>query len=230
MSRGPVLVVPAIEEGRGGGHLVRSLTLAGELESLNREAWLFIPAEAEERYNRIRNIAVPGSPGGSPRIVRDRNQAAGKQCDLIVLDRFRCPPEEFAFWYSLAPVAGIDEGGECRRDFDFLIDLLPRLPDRGGANITDPSLLPLPEKRRPTFHGQGPAENPRILVSFGADDPAGLAGMVSRALGLPPPEPLPGLREHLAGYDLLVTHFGLGAFEALHARVPVLLVSPGPYH
>jgi SAM-dependent methyltransferase len=41
---------------------------------------------------------------------------------------------------------------------------------------------------------------------------------------------IPSLGEHLAEYDLLVTHFGLGAFEALHAGVPVLLVSPGPYH
>jgi SAM-dependent methyltransferase len=225
-----VLVVPALEKGRGGGHLVRSLTLAEELENLRREAWLFVPAEAEERYNRIRGVAASGSPGPSPRVVRDRRQAAGKQWDLIVLDRFRTPPEEFAFWYGLAPVIGIDEGGECRKGFDFLIDLLPRLPDREGANITDLSLLPLPRRRRPSFHGNGPAAAPKILVSFGAEDPAGLAGMVSRALGLPPPGPLPGLREHLAGYDLMVTHFGLGAFEALHARVPVLLVSPGPYH
>jgi 2-polyprenyl-3-methyl-5-hydroxy-6-metoxy-1,4-benzoquinol methylase len=29
---------------------------------------------------------------------------------------------------------------------------------------------------------------------------------------------------------MLITHFGLTAFEALHAGVPVLLVSPGPYH
>jgi SAM-dependent methyltransferase len=41
---------------------------------------------------------------------------------------------------------------------------------------------------------------------------------------------IPSLGEHLAEYDLLVTHFGLSAFEALHAGIPVLLVSPGPYH
>jgi SAM-dependent methyltransferase len=41
---------------------------------------------------------------------------------------------------------------------------------------------------------------------------------------------IPSLGEHLAAYDLLITHFGLSAFEALHAGVPVILVSPGPYH
>jgi 2-polyprenyl-3-methyl-5-hydroxy-6-metoxy-1,4-benzoquinol methylase len=201
------------------------MALAGELEKLNREAWLFIPEEAEERFNHIRDLAA----FDAPRIIRRRDEAAGKKWDLVVLDRFRTPAEEFAFWYGLAPLVGIDEGGERRGDFDFLVDLLPRLPDRSRANVTDPSLLPLPKHRRPSFSGNSPAA-PRILVSFGAEDPAGLAVTASRALGLPPPSPLPGLRERLAEYDLLVTHFGLSAFEALHARVPILLISPGPYH
>jgi SAM-dependent methyltransferase len=38
------------------------------------------------------------------------------------------------------------------------------------------------------------------------------------------------LKERFAEYDLLVTHFGLSAFEALYARLPVLLVSPTAYH
>jgi SAM-dependent methyltransferase len=41
---------------------------------------------------------------------------------------------------------------------------------------------------------------------------------------------VPSLGERLGEYDLLITHFGLTAFEALHAGIPVVLVSPGPYH
>jgi len=41
---------------------------------------------------------------------------------------------------------------------------------------------------------------------------------------------IPNLREHLAEYDLFITHFGLGAFEAVYARLPVLLLSPTAYH
>jgi SAM-dependent methyltransferase len=41
---------------------------------------------------------------------------------------------------------------------------------------------------------------------------------------------IPRLAEHLAEYDLLITHFGLSAFEALRAGTPVLLVSPGRRH
>ena len=40
----------------------------------------------------------------------------------------------------------------------------------------------------------------------------------------------PNLREHLADYDLFITHYGIGAFEAVYARVPVLLLSPTAYH
>ncbi|MCA1950544.1 MAG: methyltransferase domain-containing protein, partial [Treponema sp.] len=38
------------------------------------------------------------------------------------------------------------------------------------------------------------------------------------------------LAETLCRYDLLITHFGLTAFEALAARLPVALVSPTGYH
>jgi 2-polyprenyl-3-methyl-5-hydroxy-6-metoxy-1,4-benzoquinol methylase len=43
-------------------------------------------------------------------------------------------------------------------------------------------------------------------------------------------EILPNLGEHLAEYDLLITHFGMTAFEAVYARLPVLLISPTAYH
>ena len=41
---------------------------------------------------------------------------------------------------------------------------------------------------------------------------------------------VPALGEHLAEYDLTITHFGLTAFECLRAGCPVLLVSPTAYH
>ena len=41
MSSGAVLVVPACEPGRGGGHLTRCMALVNDLRDLGREAWLF---------------------------------------------------------------------------------------------------------------------------------------------------------------------------------------------
>ena len=40
----------------------------------------------------------------------------------------------------------------------------------------------------------------------------------------------PNLREELAAFDLVITHFGLTAFEALRAGTAVILAAPTPYH
>jgi len=42
--------------------------------------------------------------------------------------------------------------------------------------------------------------------------------------------PVPSLKEHLADYDLVLTSYGLTAWEALRAGAGVLLVNPSSYH
>jgi 2-polyprenyl-3-methyl-5-hydroxy-6-metoxy-1,4-benzoquinol methylase len=180
-------------------------------------------------------------------LVSRREAAAEMPWELIVLDRFRTPPEEYAFWSSLGPLLGIDEGGNLREDFDFLLDLLPGQPGLSPSNLTAPSLLPLPSKRRSgpdpdTSPEPAPSGRLRVLVSFGAEDKARLGPLAAgalKALGeeadvtlLDPPagKYMAELREHLAEYDLLITHFGLTAFEAVYAGLAVLLISPGDYH
>jgi 2-polyprenyl-3-methyl-5-hydroxy-6-metoxy-1,4-benzoquinol methylase len=228
------LVVPAVEKGRGGGHLARSAFLVRSLRAAGREAFLFVPEGAAE---------IPGESPDPSWILRSdprQSRAAAALWDFIVLDTWQTPPEEAASWSALAPLIGIDEGGPCRNGFEFLIDLLPAPRRRFSdpPNIRALSLLPLPIKRRPSFQDRG--KPLRILVSFGAEDAAGLGARVAGALekaagGLElaftgAGSLIPNLRERLAEYDVLITHFGLTAFEAIHARVPVLLVSPSAYH
>jgi 2-polyprenyl-3-methyl-5-hydroxy-6-metoxy-1,4-benzoquinol methylase len=179
---------------------------------------------------------------------------------LVVLDLFRTGKKELVRWAALAPVVGIDEG-DCRDEFDFLIDLLPGPQKRSPPNLLCPAFLPRPENSRPSFYGERGLPF-RILVSFGAEDPAGLTVPAALALAKEagtacevtalfgplnksPAESRTALseagvrvvsgsgdntRELFSVYDLLVTQFGLGAFEALAAKVPVVLVSPGSYH
>jgi hypothetical protein len=278
-------VVPCFEKGRGGGHLIRSLILVRDLRALGRDARLCLaPGAGEgkadsppdfsrlcEGFSRTWLVSDPRLPGNSG----GPDPVTGPWA-FIVLDRFKTPEAEFRFWAALAPLIGIDEGGPCRERFDFLIDLLPGPARRVNPNIQDPSLLPLPKNRRPpkkTGGENGGASKPlKVLISFGAEDPAGLGPLVARVLvagygdqagyggragngaggmeidflpgglymrgpavipggpGVRVLEPVPQLGEHLAAYDLLITHFGLTAFEALYAGLPVLLVSPGPYH
>jgi 2-polyprenyl-3-methyl-5-hydroxy-6-metoxy-1,4-benzoquinol methylase/spore coat polysaccharide biosynthesis predicted glycosyltransferase SpsG len=100
----------------------------------------------------------------------------------------------------------------------------------------------------------------KVLISFGQEDAAGLGPAVAEALaakntgsmditflhgGLAtthyslttnhylPTNHYPlttNLKEHLHEYDLIITHYGLTAFEALYAGLPVILLSPGAYH
>ncbi|MDR1588038.1 MAG: class I SAM-dependent methyltransferase [Treponema sp.] len=266
MSGGALLVVPACEKGRGGGHLVRSMTLVRDLRALGREAWLHAAALTEA--SPLRENMLSSIPAGfQPSWIIPEQEITGKSWNFIILDRFQTPKEEFSRWAGLASLIGIDEGGPLRGCFDFLIDLLPGLSGH-AANIRDPSLLPLPRVRRP--FSAGAAGLLRALISFGREDSAGLGAAAARILaaenngGLeitflegklyaagnaggrgaaePGPrnnggaagfrilEPIPDLRDHLAEYDLLITHFGQSAFEALYAGTPVLLVSPGSYH
>jgi 2-polyprenyl-3-methyl-5-hydroxy-6-metoxy-1,4-benzoquinol methylase len=212
---------------------------------------------------------VPLQEAGHPKDSR-------RPWDFVVLDRFKTSRKELDRWASLGPIIGIDEGGPARDRFDFLLDILPGLPGRSPANLTAPALIPLPMTRREEPASFDPPPVPiKILVTFGAEDPAGLTLPVCRVLtegagdspeppvlvtavagslafslaesqkGNPPPsggpagpvqgnvrflEALPNLKEKLASYDLVITHFGLTAFEALHAGTPALLLSPTAYH
>jgi 2-polyprenyl-3-methyl-5-hydroxy-6-metoxy-1,4-benzoquinol methylase/spore coat polysaccharide biosynthesis predicted glycosyltransferase SpsG len=242
-----VLVVPACEPGLGGGHLVRSAELVRSLRSIGIEAFLFLP---DENSKTFLDIFLKDSDSA---LIADEEASESRSWDYIALDRFQTSPEEFARWSKAGALIGIDEGGSFRDRFDFLIDLLPSLPEVSPPNLLAPNLLPLPETRRESFFSPPEKGLLKILVSFGAEDPANLTIPVCRALaswegaevtalfggrnrrrehiaGVKIAEHIPELREHLAEYDAVITHFGLTAFECLYARVPVVLVSPGEYH
>jgi len=253
----PILIIPACEPGRGGGHFVRCMALVRELRALGREAWLYITSSTVNaildtaQFDRAWLLAETGP--------REKNW----QC--IILDRFQTPAEELVRWQELAPVIGIDEGGKQRNNFDFLIDILPNC-DKITPNIARPSLLPLPQKK-PRPPARVETDPLKVLISFGQEDSAGLGPALAKTLALRNHENIEitllkgkltnekkyssllsptqlgfshcslliahcslNLNEHLTDYDLIITHFGLTSFEALYAGVPVLLASPTVYH
>jgi spore coat polysaccharide biosynthesis predicted glycosyltransferase SpsG/2-polyprenyl-3-methyl-5-hydroxy-6-metoxy-1,4-benzoquinol methylase len=247
----PILIVPACEPGRGGGHLTRCIALAGGLRALGREAWLFISD------NGVNVGGLITAAGFNRDWIINENDLPNIPWGCIILDRFQTPPQELARWSKLAPVIGIDEGGVKRNCFDFLIDILPGC-HRSGANIADVSLLPLPEISEQLAVSSEQLAVSRVLVSFGQEDAAGLGlaaaealadsndgsmeisllrgGLGSKKEALDDTKKLlilltiPNLVNHLTDYDLVITHYGITAFEALYMDVPVLLVSPGTLH
>jgi 2-polyprenyl-3-methyl-5-hydroxy-6-metoxy-1,4-benzoquinol methylase len=94
----------------------------------------------------------------------------------------------------------------------------------------------LPANRRAVpFQTKAPRSRLRVLATFGGADAAGLGAKAALTLAgqtelTTTEQPIPNLREQLAGFDLVVTHFGLTAFEALWAGVPVVIVNPTRYH
>ena len=241
---GAIVSVPAFEPGRGGGHLTRCAKLTADLRAMGRQAFLFLSTYSEGIDKLFSSMGF-----NTEWLVKEdglRDIRADIEC--IVLDYFRTLPQEFARWKKIAPVIGIDEGGVKRDSFDFLVDILvPQKLSKPPANITDPSLLKFPPK---ALIKKRKADGIlRILVSFGQEDPAGFGPVVANALteknyadmeitllrgglgtGNRGIDVIPNLAEYLGEYDLVITHYGITAYEALYAGTSVLLVNPTRYH
>jgi len=242
-----VLVVPCCEKGRGGGHLTRCVKLTNELRASGKEAYLYIPADINV-IKFLQTVEFDKSYVISEYAVNKKNW------ELVVMDRYRTPQNELARWKKLAPVVGIDEGGSCRDYFDILVDILiPENFEKPLANITSCGLLDLPKKTK-TAHNAG--KKVKILISFGQEDAAGLAvrtvkklsrkcfsgteitlikGGLNRSKYKIPNsvkvlDSTPNLADQLYEYDLVITHYGITAYEALYAGTIVLLDHPTPYH
>ncbi len=252
MEQGQILIVPFCGHGHGGGHLVRCIKLTCDLRAMGREAFLYLPSSAEN----IETIFIQNNINPTWRVTDIESQKTGaKKTDFIIMDFFQTSCDELSRWKKIAPVIGIDEGGSSRGSFDFLIDIL--VPEKLGnpsANITSPSLLPLPKKQTRSAH----SGKTKILVSFGQEDSAELGIAVTRSLcakndggmeitylrgsladkkqvtndlkNVQILNSIPNLAEHLNEYDLVITHYGITAYEALYAGAAVLLASPTPYH
>jgi 2-polyprenyl-3-methyl-5-hydroxy-6-metoxy-1,4-benzoquinol methylase len=168
--------------------------------------------------------------------------------DIVVLDRQEAAAAAVP---EAVPSIGIDLGGAARLIADYVIDTLPTLDDFSPPNRVESGLRLRPRNRRST-----PVQEIRsVLLTFGGEDPAGLTAKLARAVLRdrrfaewritlvrgpanidPLPEELPiidrpmELSEMLADYDLVITSFGLTAFEARAAGVPVITLNPSRYH
>lgn len=243
-----ILFVPRIEKGKGGGHFIRSALFVEELLKDGIEAYIYVSKEMYESpmMRQLSHLAEIDSE----RIVSF--PAEKKDWSFIILDNFQSSEAEYVYWENIAPVLAIDEGGLKRDAFDFLIDILPGLKEKSKANISRPNLLRLPKNRRPCFAEYTENNSLKVLFVFGAEDASSMGLSLAKSFSsmkniftyvicnntvsetLPPNvkliQPLSNLREELYNYDLVVTHYGITAYEALYARVPVFIVSPTHYH
>lgn len=147
---------------------------------------------------------------------------------------------------------------DCDFLFD-LLPQLPRHKANYKANICAPHLLSLPKNKKnkpfPPVCFEDSKNPAKILITFGAENAKNLSlktamalssiknaeitvitaekpikAVLKSALNMNFIEFIPNLREKLAEFDIIITHFGLCAFEALAAGTPVMLISPSRYH
>jgi 2-polyprenyl-3-methyl-5-hydroxy-6-metoxy-1,4-benzoquinol methylase/spore coat polysaccharide biosynthesis predicted glycosyltransferase SpsG len=245
------LLVPAAGAGEGMGHLVRSLRLSRHLGS---RVSIFLVHVDEPARRLLRETVARLPRGRRPGLLT--SLPGGKKWDLIVTDARRVEAEELERLSRRGLVAGIDEGGEARELASFILDTLPGPPGRSPANQADLSFLFLP----PRVRKAPPAVIRKILLSLGGEDLDGAGPMLAAAMisaGVcnasqltavqgPLSRPLPGGKQWPVGvkviavsdqfakllprHDVLITHFGMSAFEALACGIPAVLFNPTQYH
>lgn len=232
----PILFVPSALPGNGTGHLSRTVDLVERM----RQDWLsLIYIENPE----IGTHRIPGHL--QPSIVHTLPERAHR----VVLDSFRTDLESMRLLRKIAPVIALDEGGAGRNEADYLLDIIPGLySDSSVANRTEPRFIPLPNNRKRERSGTVKT----VLVVAGGENAAQIAHPAGRIMALldyevtvidpdvkgisVAPEgytisgPVQTLRERLCHYDLVMTHYGFTAYEALAAGCEVILFSPTRYH
>ena len=244
--RRPVLLVPAVKEGRGTGHFRRCLSVASDTKLV---CDILMRSEPSSAVRTLLDDAL-NRKTVAPEQIRSSLPEKGEYA-LVVADSFYLEENEIAELRTLAPLAALDEGSPYTDGIDFLADLIPPLDSKRCVNAFAPYLLPLPEKRPP----RGSVR--RILVCVGGEDPANLSLRAALAFAdaaktigarvsavLPDErdaraaeskgiEVLPridNLQANIGSYDLVVTHYGFTAFEAALSGCALILLATSPLH
>ncbi len=235
-----VLIVAEHRRGHGSGHLHRCARLAQDLTG--DVDWLLPTHATPEAYGREEVFQILGDPNVPVHWV----DVPHGPYDVVVLDRRSTSVQDLRELQCTGIVVGIDTAGAARDRVHYTIDTLEPPPGATRANISDVGLLHVPDTVRPEW----PETIESVLVVFGGEgngdqtvaraQELATSGGWSITVVTPEPAELPpelsnlasrgSLPEELHRYDAVITHFGLTAYEATWARVPVVLLNPSAYH
>jgi len=241
------LLVPAAGAGEGMGHLLRCLVLARELGGRTS----ILTARMDQHARALLAERLRTMPARTRPALINRMKVAARW-DIIVVDARKTTRAELDLLMAHGLVICLDEGGEAAAFAPFLVDSIPSLPGVRKPNRASSAFLSLPRRSRSAI--RFPPR--RVLLSFGGEDRQRLSEAMLHALVrkriFEPRQltvvegPLFGARQWpreasvmrqpaelsraLPEFDLLITHFGITAFEALASGVPVLLFNPSRYH
>ncbi len=246
------LFVPSVRRGNGTGHVQRALNWVSQMPK--GSAGVFIKKiEWRDEFSQLASAAGVDDHT----FITDHTRVTSSRWDFAVLDQRATEKAEFSSWTRTGiQLIGLDEGGPKRRRFSYLIDTFPLPASFSRPNVNEPALLSLPDRRRVTEESGENDEFQNILVSFGGEDPAHLTELCTRWLiarrvnsfakitvvtgPLFGERRLPeavevwnapqNLAESLYRFDVVITSFGLTAYEAAYAGCGVVVLNPSRYH
>ncbi len=261
MSFKRVLFITRIGGGIGIGHFRRTALLAKRvLDCLpNFSVFLFVEKEKGNGLSpELRDFLSDGIT------VVDSLDSLDVSFDYVFIDRMVTEREDFFGFKKLGTTVGLDEGGNSRGYFHYLIDSLGELEGKCQPNLFSYAFTGVHVDGNFSFN----IPFKKILVTFGGEDPEGLslefvrnAGKLFRRLNFPLSidlvvgplfkrelvermekviEEVPdkirilrnikGISKIVKDYDLMISTYGVSAYESIAAGVPVILFNPSLYH
>lgn len=236
-----VLFFPSTEKGHGTGHLRRCLKTAAEING-----FVYIPEEPQlpETEKLLEEAFENGL--NQNQIVRKFPEV--NEFALIVVDSFVTSEAILFKLKEAATLVCVDEGGKFHEYADYLLDIIPSYNLQRESNLNEPSFI-----EKPTEIKKEKVESIKsVLVCIGGEDPSCLTEVavryfsennvkltvVSSSETFPKEEfesitfyqNVPDLKNKLSEFDLVVTHYGLTAFEAAAAGCGVILLPTTKLH
>lgn len=224
-----VLFIPSVKKGCGTGHLRRSLSAAYQ-----SGGFIYIPENPglEETDEIVESFKKTHSEFKDFQIVSRLPET--KEYSLLVTDSFKTEKSLYSELWKKGNILSIDEGSSFTENADFLLDIIPSVSLERKPNARKTEFIERPANRK----SGKVSEIKKILVCFGGEDPSLFtekavsyfrqSGLEVHSVG--PKNPCENLKEKLFEYDLVLTHYGLTAFEALSAGCLVLLFPTSRLH
>ncbi|MCR5189368.1 MAG: methyltransferase domain-containing protein [Treponema sp.] len=239
----PIVLIPSLVKGHGTGHLRRCLSTA-----ISNNFFVYIPKNRslKECDSILEEYLSKGLEASQ--IIEQVPDASYKP--VIITDSFELTEEEAVSYKNAKALISIDEGSQYTDYCDYLLDIIPPFKLNRKSNIFDSSLI---EKSNNKRTDKKSAENfSNILICLGGEDPAALSlpaintfsklypnakitALLSKEVGQLPSnveykKNISGLKDHIYEYDLVVSHYGLTAYEAAYAGCAIILLPTSKLH
>ena len=238
----PVILVPSVTKGQGTGHLHRCLSAA-----IKSRSFVYIPEDST--LPGIDAIIDEYKEKGLKACQIINELPDQTYAPVIVTDCFSMKEEEAKKYYSCKKLISLDEGSAFCDYSDYLLDIIPSYDCQRHPNKFDTSYITKPANVRV----ERTLNIEKVLVCIGGEDPAGLTLPAAQALAKVLPgatitavvnnpdafkgilninfvPPIENLREKIYEYDLVVSHYGLTAFEAVFAGCAVIMLATTKLH